>query len=727
MFLALPRVAKGTSGETAVVPEMLPRYRFQMLKRLGPSLLWGALWGMAAWQAYAIVEYAATTLLPLLLYKNMVIAEWHWKLSLTLFGFFTVAGIVAGGIGAVLFAALKKAPLDHRDYKALGTLTLVLAFVANLLKGDHEASTFMVAILLAGMVIWSFWPSTWSKRLSLLVNPWGASLLLLTVGRVNYDMLNGRSVFIRAGVSIALISGFAAVSILATGIRRKTRAGGLLKEGAAVACGAMVVLGSAVLMNPNIHAQVESAARQNGSKPNVILVTMDTVRADHLSLYGYNRNTTPNLAQLAQSSTVFTHAMAAGDMTLTSHAAIFTGTYGSWNGAHPDLGNRPHSISDQYATLPEILAKNGYSTAAIVANIYYLQPALGFSRGFQLYELDIPVRLLPGKDRYYLRDGARQVLSRFRCTSEFDLPIRRAQEINQAAFRFLKAGVASQQKPFFLFLNYMDAHNPYLPPAPFDAMYPGKDCSVTNDEWTLLSRGLAAHKTQLPEHVRDELVSQYDGAIAYLDSQIGALILELKRLGVYDNTMIVITSDHGEALGDRDRIGHGVSTYHDQVGVPLIIKYPAISTSQVVTTNVGHADILPTILEAAGIAAPRFIRGESLQGGSSVSRTILSESFPDPLLSGPGGGRTERAIYSGAFKYIGSTAGKHELYDLLADPDEQRDVCSAQSARCAEMQNQLDQLARTAPKDRSPGKKLDPQSMERLKSLRIRPVRGYVQ
>ena len=437
---------------------------------------------MVAWQVYAIVEYAASTVVPLLLYENMVIADWHWKLSLLLFGLFTLGGMAAGGIGCVVFAVLKRTPVENpqRDCKAVGTLTLVLAFVANLARGEREPSTIMVAVALAGMLMWSLSSEMRERRFSLLANPWATSLFLLIAARIGYGVLHGRPLFIRSAAGLALLAAFAGVSIVSTRLWGKRRGGRWWQEAAVVAGGALAVLGCAVSLNPDIHAQAGSGSRQDVSRPNVILVTMDTVRADHLSLYGYSRNTTPNLAQLAQSSTVFAHAIAAGDMTLTSHAAILTGTYGSWNGAHPDLGNGPHSISDQYATLPEILTKQGYSTAAILANTAYLQPTFGFSRGFQLFEIRVPLRFLSEKNPYYLRNGARRAISRFGCTAEFDLPIRRADEINREAFRFLRASRVSPQKPFFLFVNYMDAHAPYVPPAPFDAMFPGKDCSVTN-------------------------------------------------------------------------------------------------------------------------------------------------------------------------------------------------------------------------------------------------------
>jgi arylsulfatase A-like enzyme len=694
----------------------------------GTNFLWGAFWGMLAWQVYALIEYAASTLTPLLLYKNMMIAAWHWKLSLLLFGMYTVAGIVLGGVAGVAYGAWKKVPLDNTGQgRAIGTLTLVLAFIANLMLGRPDPFTLMVSAVVAGTLIWSLSSKLWSGAFTLAANPWWTVLLLLVVAKTNYELLETRSSFLRGAVSIAIVSAFAGLSILRNRIWGSKRAGASLGHPAAVLCGVGLALGCAVFFNRDLRADSRGPAPVgNASQPNIVLITLDTTRADHLSLYGYNRNTTPNLAQLAASASVFVHAMAAGDLTLTSHGAIFTGTYASWNGAHAYLGHVPgQPISESYATLPEILSKHGYSTAAVVANTSYLQSAFGFNRGFQFWDSRVPIQMnrseKPLFQQYYLRRGARQILGLFACTDAFDLTFRRAQEINRVAFDFVNRNRTSG-KPFFLFLNYMDAHAPYLPPAPFDAAYSGKDCSIPANRMLQLIRSLAARKTDMPEHVRQHYISQYDGGITYMDTQIGELIQQMKRLGLYENTLLIITGDHGEAFGERHLLGHGLSAYQDEVHVPLIVKYPGASHREVIGDAVGHTDILPTIMEVAGIAPPTYIQGRSLRDQSgNASRKLVTESFPEPSLNLPGYDRVERAFYSETFKYVSSTSGKHELYDFSADPDETHDLCSAQPTRCDQMQHGLAQWEATIPKQARPKRKLDPQTLERLKSL------GYAQ
>ena len=698
--------------------------------RTGTNFFWGAFWAMIAWQVYALIEYAGSTLAPLLLYKNMMIAAWHWKLSLLLFGFFTIAGIVLGGIGGVAYGVWKKMPLGSTwQGRAIGTLTLVLAFIANLMLGRPDLFTLIVSALVAGMLIWSLSSRDHSGWFTLVANPWWTILFLLAVAKTNYELLETRSALLRCAVSTILVVVFSGISILRNRIRVSTRgAGGAWRHAAVVLCGVALTLGCAVFFNRGVPVEVGPgpAAAGNAKQPNIVLVTLDTTRADHLSLYGYTRNTTPNLAQLAESASIFVHAMAAGDLTLTSHGAIFTGTYASWNGAHAYLGHVPgQPISESYATLPEILSKHGYSTAGVVANTSYLQSAFGFNRGFQFWDSRVPIQMnrseKPLFQQYYLRRGARQVLARFVCTDAFDLTFRRAQEINRVAFDFVSRNRTSG-RPFFLFLNYMDAHAPYLPPAPFDAMYSGKDCSIPANRMLQLIRSLAARKTDMPEHVRQHYISQYDGGITYMDTQIGELIQQMKRLGLFENTLFVITGDHGEAFGERHLLGHGLSAYQDEVHVPLIVKYPGVSKREVVGVAVGHTDLLPTIMEVAGIAPPSYIQGRSLRGRSgNVNRKLVTESFPEPSLNLPGYDRVERAFYSETFKYVSSTAGKHELYDFSADPDETHDLCSAQPARCDEMQHGLAQWEGTIPKQTRPKRKLDSQTLERLKSL------GYAQ
>ena len=692
------------------------------MKQLLANLFWGAIWGMIAWQVYAVVEYTALTVVPLWRYQDMTVAGWNWHWNFVLFGFYTVTGLIAGGIGGVLFGGSKTMAARNRQQrlKSVGTLTLALAFLANLLTVRLDSSTVLVIVLVTCALIWSLFSETWAERFVFFANPWGTAVILLGAPWIGNQILGRRPLIVHLAAGIALIAAGIGISIAVARLKRSPHPRVLLH--AATLFGAFIVLGCAVRLSPG--AQLPLGRVQAGlsdkSKPNVVLVTMDTVRADHLSLYGYNRKTTPNLENLAQSSTVFTHAMAAGNVTLISHAAIFTGLYGSWSGVGKPTASHGAPILDKYPTMPSLLAKNGYFTGAVVANTGNLQPAFGFDRGFQFFDSLTSPQLLRLDKPYLLRNAARLVLDRFTATTEFDLSTRRAEEINRDAFKFLDQA-RSSTRPFFLFLNYMDAHSAYAPPPPFDKLYPGKDGTATLVRYMQLTHDLAVGSAKLPQRDLQHYLSQYDGGIAYIDSQIGRLILALKQRGLYDNTLIIITSDHGESLGDRNLLFHGLSVYQNQVHVPLIVKYPGDCERRVVGTPIGHVDILPTVLDVAGIAAPHSLQGISFRRKvNDGERRLISEGFPRPGFAKiPGFNFMQRAIYRGKWKFVETGAGRRELYDVESDQAEAHDMCSVQSGQCEEMRRDLDAWTSMIPRDTTPYK-IDRKTMERLRSL------GYV-
>jgi arylsulfatase A-like enzyme len=685
----------------------------------------GVLWGMIAWLAFGVLEYAATTIAPLWSYRGLTIAAWHWKLSAVLFGLYALAGMVCGGLGGLLLSRKAEAPATEGGrLQALATATVAAALIANQLAGVIAPFTLLGCvgvIVCAGLGLSS---ESWRTRLCLFVNPWGATAIILLIGRVADERMRHQAVAFRSAATLGLLGVFAIASLAFARKWPRRRVISAVRPGAVVFGSGILACAGALMLDGGLQAKIAGGEQRGiAGRPNIVLITMDTVRADHLSLYGYDRNTSPNLVKLARSATVYRYAHAAADITLSSHAAMFTGVYASWNGAHTvPRGGHAQPISTNYRTAPQILSGHDYFTAAVVANTAFLQREFGFDRGFQFFDSRSPLQILKPEHEYYLRSGVRRLLGQFVCTAEFDMVVRRAAEINRDAFRVLAQARAARQ-PFFLFLNYMDAHSPYVPPAPFDTMFPGKDPFMTYAERLQLGVDVASMKKTVTRKQRDHLVSQYDGGIAYLDTQIGKLIRQLKQLGLYDNTLIIITSDHGEAFGEHSFMGHGVSVYEDQVFVPLIIKYPNEVSEQVVDTPVGHVDIFPTILAAAGVKPSGFVQGRSLQEAGSGNRALFSESFPESRLMQlhPRFLRTARAMYSGGLKYIGWGAGKNELYDLAKDPRETQDLCAAGNVRCDELQDQLAEWARSVPPDVAPARKLNPQSLERLKSL------GYVQ
>jgi arylsulfatase A-like enzyme len=686
------------------------------------NFLWGALWGMIAWQVYALIEYTALTVVPLWRYSNMKIAGWNWHWSLVLFGFYTVAGLIAGGTAGAVFGGWRsRDPRNSQpQLKSIGSLTLVLAFLANLLTEDLKIAPLLATAIIACTLIWSLLSETWGKRLDLLANPWVIATLLLFAAWNGNAPHGLRAKIIRFAIGMAVMGVFIGASIASVRFKR-TLSPRVLRYALTISAALLIVFGCAGLSNLTTLAKANrpqtGAPRKPG--PNVVLITMDTVRADHVSLYGYGRHTTPNLEKLAQSSTVFTHAMSASNVTVISHAAMFTGLYGSWNGVGKPNGAPSHGgpLLDKYATLPVILAKEGYFTGAVVANTGNLQAGFGFDRGFQFFDSLTSPQLIRLDNPCFLRNGARRILDRFTATTEFDLSTRRAEEINREAFGFLDQA-RTTARPFFLFLNYMDAHSAYAPPAPFGDLYPGKDGTARLTRYLQLTNDLAAGKAKLPQRELQHYISQYDGGISYIDFQIGELIHGLENRGLFENTLIVITADHGEALGDRNLLFHGLSVYQNQVHVPLIIKYPGRSVSQVVGTTVGHVDLLPTILDVAGISIPDSLQGWSLkQNVGDARRTIISEGFPRPGFARiPGFNTTQRAIYEGKWKLMETKFGHRELYDVESDQAETHDLCSVHSAECAGIGRALDSWVSKIPLDTT-RHEVDPRTLEMLKSL----------
>ena len=387
-------------------------------------------------------------------------------------------------------------------------------------------------------------------------------------------------------------------------------------------------------------------------------------------------------------------------------------------------------LGEEFRTLPEILRGGwaGYHNVAVVANFAYLSPAFGFARGFERYDSRAAVPFLAEAPPFYLRARVRNYMTRFAKPVAFEQQIQPAEKINREAFGALDA-LQSQRRPFFLFVNYMDAHWPYLPPPPYDSLYPGKVERFTNVKYSQMEEEVLRGERNVTESERRHLISQYDGAIQYLDQQVGRLISELKRRDLYDNTLLIITSDHGEAFGERHLLQHGLSVYQDEVHVPLLIKLPRernrMPAVTVIDTPVSSVDLLPTILETLGLPAPKETEGLSLLSLMPDNRRrIFAESFPargrlvdlQPKLN-----RIARAVVSGSTKLIGSTAGQRELYDLSRDPNETENIYTASDAAVRELEASLAQWTKAAVAKARPPAKLAPGTVDRLKSL------GYVQ
>jgi arylsulfatase A-like enzyme len=461
-------------------------------------------------------------------------------------------------------------------------------------------------------------------------------------------------------------------------------------------------------------------------KPNILLITMDTVRADHLSLYGYKRNTTPNLTGFAREATVYERLMASSAFTPPTHGSIFTGLYPSWHGVdvsteHPSGGSLP----PRTRTMAGMLHDAGYWTAEAVANYGHLGAGTGLTRGFERTQIKEAAHFSDFNRPFYLREGARKVLSLVASPAEFRQYRLRATDINRHAFALLEEA-HNRRSPFFVFLNYMDAHGPYLPPSPFRERFSaGEGNPIAMQDFPTVVREVNEGKRVLNEEEKRYLESQYDGGIAFMDAAIGELLTRLRELGLYDNTLVMITADHGEAFGEHSRMEHAIgSVYQDQLHVPLLVKYPGQRAGNRSDALVSQVDFLPTVLDLAGITPPAGLQGQDLRSMRSDSDAIFAQAMaPGPHRANTPSHGMRRAIFSGRWKLIVWTDGDPELYDVAADPGELKNLYQPRDPRAAALMAGLNTWIAAMPRTNSSNsaRPMDKSTLEKLRSL------GYVQ
>jgi len=426
--------------------------------------------------------------------------------------------------------------------------------------------------------------------------------------------------------------------------------------------------------------------------PNVVIITLDTVRADHVGCYGYPVNTTPVLDALAGGATRYTRVVASSPWTVPTHASFFTGKFAFEHGAHGFKVDTPvnnvNSLPDGELTLAEVFWDEGYTTGAFVANDAFLGPRWRLNQGFETYRVE-----------------------RVRCT-----------EINKKVFAWLDH---ASKKPFFLFVNYMDAHRPYNA-RPVQGLLPRR---VVNDNGELLEtlyEAVMPGTNPVPAGLQQKVIDQYDTALRNLDTGIGELIDRLKRLGVYDNTVFVVTSDHGEFFGEHLLVEHSKDVYEEVLSVPLIVKYPGQNEGIVDATVVSATDLPHMILSA--------FSGENWEAqlgkfpDAPGNHEIISEIYytrTKDLFHPVWGHRFDRirtAIYDWPFKYIDSSDGEHELYNLEVDRVEGVNLVGSDEATANRLAGRLREFfdSRYRSQERVDQKPLTEEERRRLKSL------GYI-
>ncbi len=343
--------------------------------------------------------------------------------------------------------------------------------------------------------------------------------------------------------------------------------------------------------------------------PNVLLLILDTVRAESLGMYGRSRPTSPNLEQLAADGVMFDRAVSTSPWTLPSHASLFTGRY-----PHDVSANWTTPLDDADSTLAEVFGARGWEPVGFTANLIYTVHETGLDRGFIHYEdyrlswgqalLDSALGWRLALDSRVRRLLGPEVLNRKSATGVVD------------AFLGWSDGRGADPRPFFAFLNLFDAHEPYLPPEPYSELFGTSDVRPL-DEISFhprLGLGYLPNRgTRTPAQHQAEL-DAYESAITYMDAEIGRLVDALRVRGLLENTVLIVTADHGEQFGEHGLYGHSNSLYPESLWVPLVIRPRSGLTQGVrVPTVVSLRDVPATILELAGVASrPSPLPGASL-------------------------------------------------------------------------------------------------------------------
>jgi arylsulfatase A-like enzyme len=436
----------------------------------------------------------------------------------------------------------------------------------------------------------------------------------------------------------------------------------------------------------------------------VLLISIDTCRADHLSLYGYQRETSPTLERLATDGVVFDQAFVQVTDTVPSHASLFTSRYPFVHGTANGV-----ALRDEFVTLAEVLGQNGLGTAAFVSGYTMTAAESGLDQGFQTYDDELtrlggPTARLPNE--------------------------RPAEQTAERALAWLEQHAA---EPFFLFVHFFDPHGAYQPPEPYDRMF-----EIETPEPFLLPMSRIPPYARIGEETDANVyISRYDGEIRYVDDQIARLVDALERHGVLDDTLIVVIADHGESLTEHGFFfAHGWRLFEPSMHVPLVFRYPAgLPRGHRVDGIAQSIDVMPTLLELLGIDAPAEVDGVSLiplihgrepmlnpyaLAKTTKALTYLNLELDRNL-------HDHYAIRTREWKYLHGEDGlTFALFDLVSDPGEALNIAPNEVARVTELRQLLLHVLETHQVD--PSEFLQPledddrrRLEERLRSL------GYIQ
>ena len=425
-------------------------------------------------------------------------------------------------------------------------------------------------------------------------------------------------------------------------------------------------------------------------KMNVLLITLDTLRADHLGCYGYKKNTSPTLDALASTSIVFDHAIAQSAITPVSHASIMTGLYPYNHDLRSLHGGVSYQLPDNRITLAELMVGNGYETGGFVS-AFPVTEHYGLHQGFETWDEEFhkkdEIKILT--EQGIVNTGTAQ---------------RRCDITTEKAISWLRRHA---EMPFFAWIHYFDVHDPILLPP---------------EEYI---KRFYSNSRNKPEILR----SVYDAEIAFMDDQIKLILAEMENLNIRENTILVILSDHGEGLGDHDWWGHSI-LYQEQIRLIFLLSIPGRNESIRISSQVRSIDLVPTLVDLLNLNIPanNDFDGKSLiemiDKSATQPRIAYSESINDLTAYYDSQMQNESlyAISDGRWKLIlhreKSRDKGVELFDLQVDPHELTDLSENHPEISARLRNQLDKMQAIVQDPPRPA--MDEKTKERLKSL------GYI-
>ncbi len=354
-------------------------------------------------------------------------------------------------------------------------------------------------------------------------------------------------------------------------------------------------------------------------EPNVLLILIDALRADHLGCYGYARGTSPAIDDLSERAVLFEKARSQASWTKPSIPSLLTGLYPIQHKVSMGMTERAirqssDVLADEHVTLAEALKARGYATAAFVENTQ-ISSSMGFAQGFDLYSENLG-------------------------------------DAKAIGASFIKWFESRPRRPFFAYVHFLDPHWPYTPPPPYDE-FPrpeGTTVDFNNVNWKYFEREVQSGEIVLTPEDLAAVQSLYDGEIRYADSVIGHMLDALQKGDAYENTIIVITSDHGEAFMEHGTVGHGDAPYEEVLRVPLLVRSPGINPGRI-TDQVQTIDIMPTILDLVGAAIPGDVAGRSLRPLMRGSPMAAVPTFSDHRPDGAYGNITQ-SVCDGRYKLI---------------------------------------------------------------------------